>query len=70
MAFAQPGPISGKVPDEGGVPVSGASIQAKGSTTGTSADAAGAFKINAKTGDVLEISAIGSSSKEVTVGCE
>ncbi len=39
--------ISGKVTDEKGEPVSGASVVIKGSNTGTSTDAGGNFKLRA-----------------------
>ncbi len=67
LAFAQTRPITGKVVDEAGQPISNASIQIKGSKTGASADANGNFTINAKTGDVLLISAVGAADKQVTV---
>jgi TonB-linked SusC/RagA family outer membrane protein len=67
LALAQTRPITGRVLDEAGQPVSGASVSVKGSTSGVSADADGAFRINAKTGDVLVITAVGAPKKEVTV---
>ncbi|WP_170234114.1 SusC/RagA family TonB-linked outer membrane protein [Segetibacter aerophilus] len=67
LVFAQTRPITGRVLDEAGQPVGGASVSIKGSTVGTSADVDGAFRINAKTGDVLIISAVGAPAKEVTV---
>ena len=67
LVFAQSRPITGKVVDESGQPVSGASIVIKGSKGGASADASGSFTINAKTGDVLLVSAVGAASKEVAV---
>jgi TonB-linked SusC/RagA family outer membrane protein len=66
-ASAQTRPITGKVVDETGLPVSGASIVIKGTTTGTSADATGNFTINAKTRDVLVISATNYGALEVAV---
>ncbi|MGI8638318.1 MAG: TonB-dependent receptor plug domain-containing protein, partial [Segetibacter sp.] len=68
LAFAQTRPITGRVTDETGQPVSGASVVVRGSSTGASADGNGNFRINAKTGDVLVITAVGIPSKEVTVG--
>jgi len=68
VAIAQPRPITGKVVDDSGRAVSSASVVIKGSTVGTSADTDGNFRINAKTGDVLVISAIGIPSSEVRVG--
>lgn len=67
LAFAQTRPITGRVLDESGQPVAGASVAIKGTTSGTAADANGDFTINAKTGDVLVISSLGSST-EVKVG--
>ncbi len=67
FAMAQTRTITGKVTDESGAPVSGASINIKGRSTGTSADENGNFRVNAKTGDVLVISFVGIPSKEVKV---
>ena len=52
LAIAQTRPIAGRVLDEKGQPVAGASIAIKGTNTGTAANASGDFTINAKTGDV------------------
>ena len=68
LAFAQTRVITGRVTDETGQPVSGASIVIRGTSTGASADESGNFRINAKTGDVLVISAVGIPSKELTIG--
>lgn len=67
LAIAQTRPISGRVLDESGLPVSGASVTIRGTAIGSSADANGNFRINAKTGDVLIVTAVGVPSKEVTV---
>lgn len=67
IAFTQTRPVTGRVTDEAGQPVSGASILIRGTGTGTSADAQGNFRINAKTGDVLVISAVGLPSREITI---
>ena len=67
LAFAQTRPITGKVVDESGQTIGNASILIKGSKVGASADAGGNFTINAKTGDVLIISAVGAADKSVTV---
>lgn len=69
-ATAQTRSISGKVTDDKGEPVAYASVTIKGTNTGVAADAAGSFKINAKTGDVLVISSTGIITKEVIVGAE
>jgi len=61
--------ISGKITDEKGVPIPFASIVIKGkSKTGTTSDEQGNFKISASTGDVLEISGVNFTSREVKVG--
>ena len=68
LAMAQTRPITGRVLDEAGQPVSGASIIIRGTTTGASADANGDFRINAKTGDVLIVSYVGiPTPQQVTV---
>jgi len=67
LAFAQSRAITGQVRDENGKPVPFATIQIKGDLTGVSADAQGNFKINAQTRDVLVISAVNFSSKEMAV---
>lgn len=67
IATAQTREISGVVSDDKGEPVPFASVILKTSGKGVSADANGAFKVKAKTGDVLVISGVGFDSKEVTV---
>jgi TonB-linked SusC/RagA family outer membrane protein len=51
-------------------PLPGANIQIKGTTMGTTADASGAFTLEAKKGDVLIVSFIGYIPQEITVGDE
>ncbi|MET4543390.1 TonB-linked SusC/RagA family outer membrane protein [Pedobacter africanus] len=60
--------IKGIVIDESGRPVPGASIKIKGSTVSAMTTASGEFTINAKAGDVLVISYVGSKTQEITVG--
>ena len=67
LAFCQSRSIKGQVLDEKGIPVPFATVKIKGGNAGTSADANGKFTINAKTGDVLIISAINFSAVERTV---
>jgi TonB-linked SusC/RagA family outer membrane protein len=67
LTFAQTRSIKGKVTDEKGNPIPFASISVKGTQTGTAADGSGDFSIQAKTGDILVVSAIGISSKEIPV---
>lgn len=68
MLYAQKKEVTGKVTDDKGAPVFGATIRVKGSKTGTSADADGSFKISASPNSVLVISAIGYETQEVNVG--
>ncbi|MEJ7679982.1 MAG: TonB-dependent receptor plug domain-containing protein [Segetibacter sp.] len=68
LAMSQIRPITGRVLDQAGQPVSGASITIRGSKTGAAADANGDFSINAKNGDVLVVSSVGIPSQEVRVG--
>lgn len=62
MASAQ---ITGTVLDEDGVPLPGASVVLKGTTTGSTTDFDGKFSIEAEVGDTLVISYIGFEAKEV-----
>ncbi|MDB5248209.1 MAG: SusC/RagA family TonB-linked outer membrane protein [Segetibacter sp.] len=70
LAIAQQRPVTGRVTDDSGQPVSGASIVIRGTTTGTSADANGDFSINAKTGDVLLVSSTNFAGTEIKVGAQ
>ncbi|NIJ54711.1 SusC/RagA family TonB-linked outer membrane protein [Dyadobacter arcticus] len=60
-------PISGKVTDDKGAPLPGATVIVKGSTRGTTTDTDGKFVIDADSDAMLEISFVGYSSKEVSV---
>lgn len=66
--MAQQRQIKGKVTDKAGLPISGATVHIKGTNLGTSAAADGSFSILAKTGDVLEISAVNFGSLTVKIG--
>ena len=68
LVIAQTRPISGVVRDAQGNPVPFASVTIRGTSTGVSADANGRFTINANTGDVLVLTAVGLQNTEVTVG--
>lgn len=67
VATAQTREITGRVTDDQNQPVAGASVQVRGGTTGTAADANGNFRISVKTGDVLVISATNFATREVTI---
>ena len=68
LAFAQNRVVSGKVTDKDGNAVSFATVKVKGSNTGLSADATGAYSIKVKDGDVLVISGSGFKTVEIPVG--
>ncbi len=68
-ANAQVLTISGRVTDEKGSPIPSASVTIKGKpNTGIAADVQGNFKISASKGDVLVISSVSFTTREVTVG--
>ncbi len=68
LTFAQTRTIRGKVTDDKGQPVSGASVIIKGTKRGIPADAGGEFSINAKPGDVLVVTSANFAKSEVRVG--
>lgn len=70
IVFSQNHIVTGKVVDEKGSPVVGASVIIKGTNKGTSANGDGAFTINAKKGDVLQITATSFAKTEIKVGAE
>lgn len=63
--LAQKTTVRGKVSDSKGSPVSGATVQEKGTKNAVKADESGNFSISADAKAVLQISAIGFGSKEV-----
>jgi TonB-linked SusC/RagA family outer membrane protein len=68
LVWAQQRQITGKITDKNGQPVSGATIQIQGTNSGTAAGRDGSFTITAKTGDVLEITAVNFATTTVIVG--
>ena len=68
MAFAQEKTISGIVSDEKSLPLPGATVLVKGTTTGTSTDFDGRYTIKASQGSTLVVSFVGYTTKEVAVG--
>lgn len=60
-------PITGKITDENGNPLQGATVLVKGTGTGTKTDAAGNFSIEAAPDATLIISYIDYDSKEIKV---
>ncbi|PUZ29310.1 SusC/RagA family TonB-linked outer membrane protein [Chitinophaga parva] len=67
MAFAQQHAVTGKIVGSDGAAVPLATIQIKGTNTGTAADQEGNFKINVKGNAVLVIRSVGYLPKEVAV---
>ena len=66
---AQQKTITGKVTGDNGLPLSGVSVVAKGSKTGTQTAADGTFSLSvANTVTKLTLSSIGFASQEVTIG--
>ncbi|GAA0559383.1 TonB-dependent receptor [Chitinophaga japonensis] len=65
-SFGQKVPISGKVFDETGAPVIGATIVEKGTKSGTITQPDGSFILSAKANAILVVSAIGYAPQEVT----
>lgn len=60
--------ITGKVVDQDGVPIPGATVIVEGTSTGAATDIEGNFSIEASEGSVLLFSFIGYQSQRVTVG--
>lgn len=66
--YAQEKMIKGKVTDEAGLPIPGASLLIKGSNNGSTTDLDGAYSITAKTGDILVFTYLGYATIEQKVG--
>ena len=59
--------VKGKITDNTGIPLSGVSVVIKNVGTATVTNSTGAFSIKAKDGDVLVISSVAFTKKEITV---
>ncbi|PWV54061.1 SusC/RagA family TonB-linked outer membrane protein [Chitinophaga sp. S165] len=69
IASAQTKPVTGKITDENGSPVPGATVQVKGTSTGTATGVDGTFKVNVPaTATTLVISFVGYVQQEVAIG--
>ena len=66
--FAQQKNVTGVVLSSDDTPIEGASIVVKGKTTGTQTDVTGKFTISVATGNVLTVSAVGFTAREIKVG--
>lgn len=60
--------ISGTITDKSGEPIIGANVTVKGTTNGTTSDFDGKYTLDAAPGNILVVSYIGYTSKEVPVG--
>ncbi len=67
MAFAQNITVKGRVTEENGTAISSASVIVKGSSSGTSTDAAGNFSISVAKGATLIVSAVNHTTKQVKI---
>lgn len=63
--WAQTVTVTGKVTNAKGVTIPGASVKAKGSKTGVSADNFGVFRFTVTPGTILIVSATGSRNKRL-----
>jgi TonB-dependent starch-binding outer membrane protein SusC len=66
-AFAQNITVKGRITNETGQPVPGASVFVKGTTVGVSSNAEGNFEISSASNAALIISSVGYATKEVNV---
>lgn len=70
-SFAQDRKVTGKVTDANADGIPGVSVAVKGTNTGATTDANGAFTVTVKSGNaVLNISAVGYKTKTVSVGSQ
>ena len=68
QSWAQNKNVSGKVSDDKGNPVAGASVLVKGSKSGTSTDASGSFTLSVPaSATTLVISYVGFASQDVSI---
>jgi TonB-linked SusC/RagA family outer membrane protein len=70
LTFAQQKTITGTVTDDTGLPLPGANVIIKGTSTGTQSDFDGNYSISASVGQTLTFSYVGFDTKEVKVGTQ
>ncbi len=68
IAFAQTRYTGKVIGSDDKQPIIGASVKLQGTTVGTQTDVSGNFAINVSPGNVLEVSFVGYTTKQVTVG--
>ena len=66
-SYTQEKTVSGRVSDQGGLPLPGVNILVKGTTSGTQSDFDGNFAIQASEGQILVFSYLGQTTIESTV---
>ncbi len=66
LSYGQDVEVKGRVLDDSNLPLAGASVTIKGTTTGTTTNANGDYLIRASAGQTLVFSLIGMQTKEVT----
>jgi TonB-dependent starch-binding outer membrane protein SusC len=69
-AFAVNAQVTGTVLDSQNEPLAGATIAIKGTSTGTTTDVDGKFRLNAAEGAILMVSYTGYNTQTITVGAE
>src|SRR5688572_5763969 len=69
-ALAQKQTVSGTISDETGTAVPGVNVLLKGTTIGTTTDASGKFSLEASPADILVVSFIGYTTREIAVGTQ
>ncbi len=70
LTFAQQKTITGTVTDDTGLPLPGANVILKGTSTGTQSDFDGNYSISANVGQTITFSYVGFDTKEVKVGTQ
>ncbi len=70
LTFAQQKTITGTVTDDTGLPLPGANVIIKGTSSGTQTDFDGNYTVSANVGQTLAFSYVGFSVKEVKVGAQ
>lgn len=70
-AFAQTKTITGKITDDKGAPIQGATVSARGTKAGASTGADGTYRITVpSSARTLVISSVGFSSQDITIGAQ
>ncbi|MGO3183616.1 MAG: SusC/RagA family TonB-linked outer membrane protein [Aequorivita sp.] len=70
LTFAQQKTITGTVTDDTGLPLPGANVIIKGTSSGTQSDFDGLYSISVNTGQTLTFSYVGFDTKEIKVGAQ